>query len=281
MMPAKREDGDRDRFIEYLKTTEGLDYRTIGADVPNRSGKKNFDYLLQASGGETLALEVTWLTDKDETHVDKSEHHDFVRDSEKFRKLLAILESLISTKELPCSVWIEVPYQVPFTIQELNSLPADKLASAKNQLMSAVQGLSVGASVSVTTDLGNFQIRGTGVGNDVDFCSIGGHRGGIFDEGYFAAKLKNKIPHKNQQLDYQAERRVLLIGNAMPMPSNSRITRLAITAAITNFIQASPLEVSNIDEIYVDFGINEIERVYPTVHAERLIRPGAQSRSIL
>ncbi len=253
MMPAKKEDGHRDRFIEYLKSTEGMEYRTIAIDVPNRSGKMNFDYLLQADSGATLALEITWLTDKDETAADKSEHHDFVQDNEKFVKLRQILESLISRDSLRCSISISVPYHV----------------LAKGQLMTAIGGLSVGDSVSVAIDFGGFQtilqIDGIDVGRDVNLYPKGGDRGAVFDENYFAAKIKNKIPHKNQQLDYRADRRILLFGNAIPMTFNSEITRLAISAAITHFIQASPFDVSNIDEIYVDFGINKLERVYPIV----------------
>jgi len=57
-MPGeKREDGDRDRFVEYLRTTEGVEYTTIAMAVKTRSGNKDFDYLLKASCGELLALD--------------------------------------------------------------------------------------------------------------------------------------------------------------------------------------------------------------------------------
>jgi hypothetical protein len=59
MMPAKKEDGDRDRLIESLKLTEGVEYRTVDVNVLNRPREKNFDYLLQANSGATLALEIT------------------------------------------------------------------------------------------------------------------------------------------------------------------------------------------------------------------------------
>lgn len=39
----------------------------------------------------------------------------------------------------------------------MNSLPADALAKAKVQLMTAIEGMSVGDSVSVTIDFGSFQ----------------------------------------------------------------------------------------------------------------------------
>src|SRR5947199_871053 len=214
MMPAKKEDGDRDRFIEYLKSTEGIEYRTIGVDVQNRSGEKNFDYLLQANTGVTLALEITWLTDKDETAADKSEHHDFVQDNEKFIKLRQILESLISRDSLPCSISISVPYHVPCERKALNGLPTDKLALAKVRLMTAIGVLSVGDSASVAIDFGSLQtilqIDGVDVGQGVHLRSFGGGGGRAFGKGYFAAKMKKTFPRKNQQLDHEANRRVLL-----------------------------------------------------------------------
>jgi hypothetical protein len=157
MMPAKKEDGDRDRLIEFLKLTEGVEYRTVDVNVLNRPQEKNFDYLLQANSGATLALEITWLTDKDETAADEREHHDFVQDKEKFLKLRQILESSISRAYLPCSISISVPFHVPCERKALNSLPADALAKAKVQLMTAIEGMSVGDSVSVTIDFGSFQ----------------------------------------------------------------------------------------------------------------------------
>jgi hypothetical protein len=271
MMPAKKEDGDRDRLIEFLKLTEGIEYRTVDVNVLNRPREKNFDYLLQANSGATLALEITWLTDKDETAADEREHHDFVQDKEKFLKLRQILESSMSRAYLPCSISINVPFHVPCERKALNSLPADALAKAKVQLMTAIEGMSVGDSVSVTIDFGSFQtilqIEGIDVGRDINLYSMAGSglRGGIFDETYFAAKIKNKIPHKNQQLDYKADRRVLFFGNAMPY--ESPIIRLAISAAITDFTQSSPLDVSNIDEIYVRFGNDKIERVYRSIQS--------------
>ena len=60
------------------------------------------------------------------------------------------------------------------------------------------------------------------------------------------------------------------------MTFNSGITRLAIIAAIRNFVLSSPLDVSNIDEIHVDFGINKIERVYPIVAQELRADGGGQ-----
>jgi hypothetical protein len=257
LMKTKDEDADRDRFVEFLKKTEGTEYLTIAVDVPNKSGQKDFDYLLTESSGKTIALEVTSLSDKDES----GNGYDFVAAGKRFSQLLRILESLISEPELPCGIRIEVPYHVPLTMKQMKSLSERKLALIKTQLMVVIQNLSVGQSVSVDTEIGSFQIYGV-PGKGLILHSVGGHRGGIFDEDYFAAKVRDLIPRKNQQLDYAVDRRVLLIGNAIAITFESEITRLAIIAAIRNFIQASPQDVTNIDEIYVNSGISKIERVY-------------------
>jgi hypothetical protein len=150
---------------------------------------------------------------------------------------------------------------MPLTMKQMKSLGEKKLVLIKTQLMTVIRNLSAGQSVPVDTEIGSFQIIGV-PGSGLMLQSVGGHRGGIFDEDYFAAKVRTLIPRKNEQLDYDADRRVLLIGNAIAMTFESEITRLAILAAITNFGRSSPKNVSNIDEIYVDLGINKIELAY-------------------
>lgn len=92
------------------------------------------------------------------------------------------------SSRLPCSISISVPFHVPCERKALNSLPPDALAKAKAQLMTAIEGMSVGDSVSVTTDFGSFQtilqIEGIDDGQDINFYSMAGSglRGGIFDE---------------------------------------------------------------------------------------------------
>jgi hypothetical protein len=266
MNKLKREDGDRDRFVEYLRLTEGSEYKTIDVDVKLPSSK-DFDYLLKASTGKTIALEVTFLTDKDETHPDKNEHHDFLGDFERYRILIQIFQTALSNQNLPCSICIGVPYYVPLTRKELNHLSGNKPAieSIKNQLLAVIQKLDVGDSQSVKTDVGILQLDCIDPNPGLTFRNIGGHRASIFDVDYFAAKIKTKIPHKNQQLDYKADRRILLFCNTISMTYNSLIVKMAITTAITDFTQASSTDISNIDEIYVDFSLDKFERVYPAV----------------
>ncbi|MDQ1610563.1 MAG: hypothetical protein QOG00_494 [Pyrinomonadaceae bacterium] len=266
MNKVKKEDGDRDRLVEYLRLTEGVEYKTIDIDVKLPSGK-DFDYLLRASTGESTALEITFLTDKDETHPDENEHHDFLGDSERYQKLIQILQSALSNESLLYDICIGVPYYVILTSKELDRLSENKpvLASIKNQLLAVIQNLVPGDSQSVPTGVGSLQVDCISADPGLSFRNIGGHHSAIFDVDYFAAKIKTKIPYKNQQLDYHADRRILLFCNTIFMTYDSLIIKAAIIKAIIDFIQTSPDGVSNIDEIYVDFSLNKIERVYPAV----------------
>jgi hypothetical protein len=259
---AKKEKGDRDRFIDYLKNTEGVTYVSVAENVKNRTALQDFDYLLKSDSGQTLALEITWFTDKDETHPDRSQHHDFLENEQKFQRLMQFLDSVISQEKLPGSLLIGVPFYVPLTRKELDHRIKNNSTSIRRQL-AVIQNLSVGDCISITTDICDLQVKCTGKGDHFLLHNIGGHRGGGFDVDYFAAKVRNKIPHKNLQLDYAADRRVLFICNTIWMTFDTDLTKLVIEAAINGFIASSPRDVSNIDEIYVDYKIGEIERVYP------------------
>ena len=74
---------------------------------------------------------------------------------------------------------------------------------------------------------------------------------------YFSQLASELIPKKNLQLDYDANRRILLIGNTCYMASDE-----VITGAFNQFIDGASALMSNIDEIYVDFSVNQFERIY-------------------
>jgi transcriptional antiterminator Rof (Rho-off) len=63
-MSNKDEDAFMIRFVDFLKANEGIEYQKVAQDVPNRTGVKNFDYLLISPEGRKLALEVTTLNDE-------------------------------------------------------------------------------------------------------------------------------------------------------------------------------------------------------------------------
>ncbi len=66
MASRKREEPIKDRLIEYLRRTEGLNWTTTSRDVPARNARKNFDYLLEGDD-RTLALEITTRSDDQES----------------------------------------------------------------------------------------------------------------------------------------------------------------------------------------------------------------------
>ena len=65
---SKRGDEEtlRDIFLRFLEETEGNTYEDVGENVSNRTGSKNFDYLLRARTEEgTIALEITLVSDNE------------------------------------------------------------------------------------------------------------------------------------------------------------------------------------------------------------------------
>ena len=54
----------KDALLEHLQKAEGKEFRVIGEDVPNRTGTKNFDYLVREEPNRhTLAIDVTLIAD--------------------------------------------------------------------------------------------------------------------------------------------------------------------------------------------------------------------------
>jgi hypothetical protein len=86
------------------------------------------------------------------------------------------------------------------------------------------------------------------------------HRWHPYDLHYFPEGLARLIPKKNQQLEYDADRNVLLIRNACYM---ARVIEIA--QAITDFVFASAADLNNIDEIYVEYEIGRFERLYAAI----------------
>ncbi len=75
------------------------------------------------------------------------------------------------------------------------------------------------------------------------------HRSHPYDMHYFSQTIERLIPKKNRQLDYECDRSVLLISNACYMARE-----VEIAEAISDFVSARADDLTNIDEIYVDFG---------------------------
>jgi hypothetical protein len=249
MKQVKGQDDDRDRFIEYLKLMEGVEYETVDVDVKLPSGK-DFDYLLESSSGESLALEITRLPETQE----------FLSDLAKYYEIRNTLEPLFLGENLSCGILITIPAHFFFSMGKLRAILKDNAGTIASEIIVAAQSLTENEHKLVKINDSCYLLVNRCSEEGVTFRLGIGHRVEPYGYDYFydiAAKL---IPEKNQQLYYEADRRVLFIGNTCYMAYKPMVIK-----AMRDFIQASSADVGNIDEIYIDFSINKIERVYLAV----------------
>jgi hypothetical protein len=250
MRAEKREDEDRDRFVEYLKTTEGVEYTMIAMDVKTRSGNKDFDYLLKSSCGELLALEITHLPDLPAEMIRIKLEADLVE----------AVESHIRPENLHGRFLIQSPAYFFSSSSKLRGILKNRSALLAEQITRQANTLRDRQSGSVETEVGPFGFKRLGGGHNFMFHGGFAHRWHPFHLHYFSEVIARLIPKKNQQLDYEAERNVLLICNACYM---ARFVEIA--QAITDFVSGPAADLSNIDEIYVEYEMGKFERLYAAI----------------
>ena len=231
---AKREDGDRDRFVEYLRVTEGVAYSTIATDVKTRSGDKDFDYLLRSPFGKSLALEITRLPDLTEELA-------VISMGEKIHNAL---EPLIKPEDLSGRFLIQIPPYFFFSMNRLEGILKNRSSVIAEQIKSIANTLSERQTGSAETEVGPFGVRRVGEGCDIIFHGGFRPRWHPYDMRYFPEAVGRLIPRKNQQLAYECDRRVLLIRNTCYMARE-----VEIAEAISDFVSAEADDLTNIDEI--------------------------------
>jgi hypothetical protein len=172
---TKREDGDRDRFVEYLKTTEGVEYTTIAMDVKTRSSNKDFDHLLKSSCGELLALEVTQLPDLPAEMI-RTQLEEY---------LVKAVESHIQPENLHGRFLIQSPAYFFASSSKLRHILKNRSASLAEQITREANTLTDRQSGSAETEVGPFGLKRLGEGHH--FMSHGGfaHRWHPYDLNYF------------------------------------------------------------------------------------------------
>jgi hypothetical protein len=213
---AKREDEDRDRFVEYLQVTEGVTYSTIDVDVKTRSGDKDFDYLLKSSTGESIALEIIWLVDLQEELATNNVGE----------KLTRAIELHIRPEDLSGSFLIQIPPYFFLSMSKLRDILRNRSAVIAEQLKGITNTLSDRQWISAQTEVGPFVLRRVGEGRNIIFH--GGFRprfGRPYGVHYFPKAVARLIPKKNQQLNYDADRKVLLICNACYLARHTEIAQ--------------------------------------------------------
>jgi hypothetical protein len=120
--------------------------------------------------------------------------------------------------------------------------------------------LGVGQQVSVSTALGVFILNRI-KGEAGLFPTSGRERWSpaqsIFEE--ILAFFERTIEAKNQQLDTEADRRVLVISDNAPFGKD------LLLEAAQKFFGENREDISNIDEVFIEFRENDFVRVYSTI----------------
>lgn len=238
---VKRNDEERlkDVFLRFLEKTEGDEWKVIGENVRNLAGNRTFDYLLSAiHSRKTLALETTLLSDSED---------DFA-----YGGLREIMEGRLQETigprlhELSGGLIIEIPLDP--TGSEIRNLKTAALS-----VLDAAIDLEPGQHSDVETSIGAVRISCIEGDKSLLFASSSGFgwSNRVSDTSAMSGMLLRKLTRKNDQLDAIAHRRALLIGRL-----GGSIERVAIREALETFEGRFP----NIDELYVCYGEDDIER---------------------
>jgi hypothetical protein len=238
---SKRNDEEilKDIFLSFLQKTEGEEYTVIGQSVRNRTEDRNFDYLLFAPHNKkTLALEITLLSDNED---------DFA-----YSGLREVMEERLQETigprlhELSGGLIIEIPHNP--TGSEIRNLKTAAL-----DLLDAAIDLEPGQQSDVETSIGAVRISCIEGDKFLLFASSSGFgvSNHVSNVSAMSGMLLRRLRKKNDQLDTNADRRVLLIGRM-----RGSIDRAAIREALAAFEGRFP----NIGELYVCYGGDDLER---------------------
>ena len=244
---SKRGDEEalKDIFLRFVEKTEGNTYEVVGENVSNRTGTKNFDYLLRARNeGGTMALEITLVSDNE---------HEFeeirLKDS-----VLRCIEVVVKRRidELHGAVMIETPHRFYGAMRTL----LNEAECVALKILETAKTMAVDEEAEIGSPIGSFKFRLVGGGGSgVVFCSVGQPTWATHssDVDAMTSMLGRRLTNKNQQLDANADRRVILIGR---MPGI--IDREAIADALAGLQGEFP----NVGELYVCYGDADIMRYW-------------------
>src|SRR6266853_3192365 len=206
---TKDEEVILNRFVEFLKINKGIEYQKFKQDVPNRNGTKNLDYFLNSSEAQKIALEIKSLNDKPE----------YLGNSKQFEVVYNELEPLIVSKISSSFLLIHLPYSYPMTMKQLRfKLKAVGQEVAQNVLDTAKELQDIGQEEWILTKLGLIKVEYVSNESGICFTSSGDRYGTAVDVfNYILSFFQGKISVANEQLDINADSRVLLITNRSPL----------------------------------------------------------------
>lgn len=254
----KREKAIKDRFVVFLKEQEGTDYKTIGWDVRNNNPKGDFDYLLKSASGSELALEITTLTDKDEYFTYANQQAEVV----------GKLDELIHLDKMPGNVIIRLPYKhlkrngTPMTLVKLRNKLDGYCREAADVIHEQVKQLTnIGDKISSSIQLGYVSVEL--ISKDQQLFTFGCENdryGSVEDDyQYVLSELARLVPGKDEQLNADFDKRILLISRQHVL-----LNKGMILEAASEFVKSSSEYLRNTDEMYVEVSWGKFHRVYPS-----------------
>jgi len=254
------EESVKESFVSFLRANEGISCKTVGRHVSNRTGKANFDFLLLAENGGSVALEVTQLTREHQELIDSAHFDEFVR----------TVNEYVDQVTLPGTFMIHAPYGALGSLNEWKVHLQKYGPGVGNQIKQAAEDLQSGGERCLVTALDEIVIEKIDdrIPGSLSFSgeSPNEHWGDYQGFKFVRDLLKRILKKKNNQLDTQANRRILMISNQLGFRVNTNrlwppVAEL-VTKAISEINRTDPHLLSNIDEIFFEGELSKFEKVW-------------------
>ena len=266
----------KDIFIKYLEETFNESYKTIGRDVKVRNGNKDLDYLLESNDGKTIALEITSVTinalNKESPGARRSK---FLIFENFFKDLLddgKDLPAIIFTILEPEDVVVEGSKEI--TKKKIKKVLNDNSQQLKDEISKQILGLPLydkyninlakGIHFSIERGLGNNRLQFNPYKSHMSMIEFDPDRYEYSEEYKVYEQLKNVIPKKNASLDYEADKRIILVQDGRETLGTTQTLKYGMKRFITDF----PSYLTNVDEIFVccwNYEEQEVifDKIYP------------------
>lgn len=253
------EEMTRDRFIGFVRASEGLSYEVDDRNVRNLTGPRNFDFLL-SNNGETMALELTTLTLGQQDLNDSAHFDEFVR----------TVGGAVDTAKLSGHFLLHAPYGALWSLNKWRAQLRKYGPEVGDKITRAAKDLrQIGEEQEVRTSLDDYVIEKIA---ETPGClwfngvSPNEHWGDYQGFSFVRDTLKRILKKKNKQLDTPANRRILVISNLLRIDVITNQLRPPLSElvrkAIRQICNTNPLVVSNIDEIFFEKEVFRFEKVH-------------------
>ena len=181
-----------ERFIAYLGKTRGAGFAVTSRDVPVATGE-NFDYRVEGSGGQKLAVEIFRLTDGEELAIYAT-----------WGRVVGALKRELETRAITGYLISSTTLRFSVTRPQLSAF----VSGLADQIVAAIKGHPDEAELR----LEKFILRKVDSVSGVLIGGVGEARS-VDPAGTAARALQDKLTKKSSQLSLTDHERVILIVN--------------------------------------------------------------------